>query len=240
MPRRARIALTGAAAGVVLLALTWFVSHYVGIGKQADASILRGFADLTRPRLDRVTNFIAHLCNPDEYVFLAAVPVAVALVRRRPRVAAMIALVLLCANETTQLLKPLLAGPRDPVRLGSDRPRVMAQRARHRRDVPGPVRGDRRAGAAPSGRGGGDGGVCDRRQLLVPGARLALPVRCPRRLPGRRHVDPARHRRPVDPRGASRRRPRRHGAGARDRRSRWGRRWRPWPWSSAWPSRWWG
>ena len=115
MPRRARIALTGAAAGVVLLALTWFVSHYVGVGKQADASILRGFADLTRPRLDRVTNFIAHLCNPDEYVFLAAVPVAVALVRRRPRVAAMIALVLLCANETTQLLKPLLAGPRDPV-----------------------------------------------------------------------------------------------------------------------------
>ena len=115
MPRRARIALTGAAAGVVLLALTWFMSHYVGVGKQADASILRGFADLTRPRLDRVTNFIAHLCNPDEYVFLAAVPVAVALVRRRPRVAAMIALVLLCANETTQLLKPLLAGPRDPV-----------------------------------------------------------------------------------------------------------------------------
>jgi membrane-associated phospholipid phosphatase len=115
MPRRARIALTGAAAGVVLLALTWFVSHYVGIGRQADASILRGFADLTRPRLDRVTNFIAHLCNPDEYVFLAAVPVGVALVRRRPRVAVMIALVLLCANETTQLLKPLLAGPRDPV-----------------------------------------------------------------------------------------------------------------------------
>ena len=115
MPRRARIALTGAAAGVVLLTLTWFVSHYVGIGKQADASILRGFADLTRPRLDRVTNFIAHLCNPDEYMFLAAVPVAVALIRRRPRVAAMIALVLLCANETTQLLKPLLAGPRDGV-----------------------------------------------------------------------------------------------------------------------------
>ncbi len=107
--------MTGAAAGVVLLALTWFVSHYVGIGRQADASILSGFVDLTRPRLDRVTNFIAHLCNPDEYVFLAAVPVGVALVRRRPRVAVMIALVLLCANETTQLLKPLLAGPRDPV-----------------------------------------------------------------------------------------------------------------------------
>lgn len=115
MPRRARIALTGAAAGVILLALTWYVAHYVGLGRQVDASVLRGFSDLTRPRLDRVTNFIAHLCNPDRYVFLAAVPVAVALVRRRPRVAAMIALVLLCANETTQLLKPLLTGPRDAV-----------------------------------------------------------------------------------------------------------------------------
>ena len=39
---------------------------------------------------------------------------AVALLRRRPRVAVMIALVLLGANETTELLKPLLAAPRDP------------------------------------------------------------------------------------------------------------------------------
>ena len=111
MPRRARIALTGAAAGVVLLALTWFVSHYVGIGKQADASILRGFADLTRPRLDRVTNFIAHLCNPDEYMFLAAVPVAVALVRRRPRVAAMIALVLLVRQRDDAAAQATAGGP---------------------------------------------------------------------------------------------------------------------------------
>ncbi|HEY2318769.1 MAG TPA: phosphatase PAP2 family protein [Solirubrobacteraceae bacterium] len=114
MPRRARIALVGAAAGVVLLALTWWVSHYTGIGKHADVSILRGFADLTRPRVDRVATFIADLCNPSRYVFLAAVPVLVALVRRRPRVAVMLALVLLCANETTQLLKPLLAAPRIP------------------------------------------------------------------------------------------------------------------------------
>jgi membrane-associated phospholipid phosphatase len=114
MPRRARIALIGAAASMVLLALTWWVSHYTGVGKHADVSILRGFADLTRPRVDRVATFIADLCNPSRYVFLAAVPVAVALIRRRPRVAVMLALVILCANETTQLLKPLLAAPRIP------------------------------------------------------------------------------------------------------------------------------
>jgi membrane-associated phospholipid phosphatase len=106
--------LIGAAAGVVALVLVWWVSHYTGFGKHADASILGGFADLTRPRLDRVTNFIATLCSPSPYVYLAAVPVLVALVRRRPRVAVMISIVLLCANETTELLKPLLAAPRDP------------------------------------------------------------------------------------------------------------------------------
>jgi membrane-associated phospholipid phosphatase len=106
--------LIGAAAGVLALTLVWWISHYTGFGKHADASILGGFADLTRPRLDRVTNFIATLCSPSPYVYLAAVPVLVALVRRRPRVAVMIGIVLLCANETTELLKPLLAAPRDP------------------------------------------------------------------------------------------------------------------------------
>ncbi len=108
------MALTGAAAGLVGLALVWWLSHYTGIGRHADASILTGFADLTRPRLDRVTTFIADLCNPVPFVILAGVPVLVALLRRRPRVAAMLAIVLLCANETTELLKPLLAAPRDP------------------------------------------------------------------------------------------------------------------------------
>jgi membrane-associated phospholipid phosphatase len=99
---------------VLALVLVWYVSHYTGAGKHADASILRGFADLGRPRLNRLTTFIATLCDPSPYVYLAALPVLVALVRRRLRVAVMIAVVLLCANETAELLKPLLAAPRDP------------------------------------------------------------------------------------------------------------------------------
>ena len=120
MPRRARTALAGAAAGVVLLAVVWYVSHYTGVGKRLDVNILTGFADLTRPGLDRVTNFVAGLCSPSPYVFLAALPVLVALIRGRVRVAAMIAIVLLCANETTELLKPLLAAPRDLYLSGFD------------------------------------------------------------------------------------------------------------------------
>jgi membrane-associated phospholipid phosphatase len=115
MPRRARIALIGAAAGITLLAITWYVAHYVGFARRADVDILGGFAQLNRPGVNRLTNFVAGLCDPQRYVFLAAIPVAVALVRRRRRVAVMLAGVLLAANETTQLLKPLLAAPRDLV-----------------------------------------------------------------------------------------------------------------------------
>jgi membrane-associated phospholipid phosphatase len=115
VPRRARISLIGAGIGVVMLALTWYLSHYVGFVRRADVNTLLGFAQLNRPRLDRLTNFVATLCDPHKYVFLALIPLALAIARRRFRVAAMVALVLLCANETTQLLKPLLVAPRDPV-----------------------------------------------------------------------------------------------------------------------------
>ena len=111
MPRRARIASVGAAAGVVLLAITWYASHYVGFVERADGSILRGFLELDRGRFHGLTNFIASLCDPKRFLFLAAIPVIVAVVRRRPRVAGMLVVILLGANETTQLLKPLLVAP---------------------------------------------------------------------------------------------------------------------------------
>jgi membrane-associated phospholipid phosphatase len=105
------MALIGAAFGVVLLALTWYAKSHIGLVEHADRSILRGFAGLSRPRVDRVTEFIAGLCDPKPYVFLAAVPVVIALVRRRPRVAVAIGVIEFAANATTQWLKPALAAP---------------------------------------------------------------------------------------------------------------------------------
>jgi membrane-associated phospholipid phosphatase len=115
MPRRARMALTAACFGALLLVAIWYAAHYIPFVRHADASVLGGFIGLDRPRLDRLTNAIAGLCDPSPFVFLAAMPVAVAFLRGRARVAVMLAVILLCANETTELLKPLLAGPRDPV-----------------------------------------------------------------------------------------------------------------------------
>jgi membrane-associated phospholipid phosphatase len=112
MPKRAKVGLIGAGAGIILLVLTWFAAFHIGVVEHADQSILRGFVGLHRPRVNRLANFIAHLCNPNPYVYLAAVPVLIALARRRPRVAVMLVLILLGANATTQLLKPLLAHAR--------------------------------------------------------------------------------------------------------------------------------
>lgn len=106
------MAAVGAGAGLLLLFVTWYLAFHVGLFGRADQSIFRGFAELHRPRVDRVANFIAHLCNPTPYVYFAAVPVLVALARRRPRVAFAIGAIILGANVTTQVLKPLLAHPR--------------------------------------------------------------------------------------------------------------------------------
>jgi membrane-associated phospholipid phosphatase len=103
--------LIAAAIGIALLVVTWWAKVYLPVVRRADLSILRGFAGLESPRINHLTLLIASVCDPKPYVFLAAIPVLVALVRRRPRVAVAIAVILLGANETTQLLKPLVAEP---------------------------------------------------------------------------------------------------------------------------------
>ena len=115
MPRRARYAAAGALAGLVAMAITWYLAHDVAVVRQADANVLKGFLGLGRPGLDRLTHAIATLCDPVPYVLLAAVPVAIALLRGRPRVAVALTALLLGANEVTEVLKPLLTGARDPV-----------------------------------------------------------------------------------------------------------------------------
>ena len=95
-----------------LIFLTWLLAFHVASFERADMSILRGFTDLHRPRVDSVARFIAGLCNPNPYVYFAGAVVLLALARKRPGVALVIAGIILGANVTTQLLKPLLAAPR--------------------------------------------------------------------------------------------------------------------------------
>jgi len=109
MPARARRAISGAGALVVLLVAVFGAIH-LRIVEHADVAILQGFSGFgERPRVNSIAHFIANLCDPDPYVYLCAVPIAVALLRRRLSVALAIGAILLGANVTTELLKPLLA-----------------------------------------------------------------------------------------------------------------------------------
>jgi membrane-associated phospholipid phosphatase len=108
----ALIACAGAALALALLFVTWFLAFHVGPFKRADVRILGGFTDLKRPRIDSIASFIAGLCNPNPFVYFAGALVLLAFARKRPGVALVIAAILLGANVTTQLLKPLLAAPR--------------------------------------------------------------------------------------------------------------------------------
>ena len=119
MPRHARYAVGGAVVGVALLFITWFAAFHIGVVQRADQAIFRGFIALDqRPRVDGIASFIANLCDPNPYVWFATIPVLVALARRRLAVALAIAGILLGANATTQLLKPVLAQPRADWLLG--------------------------------------------------------------------------------------------------------------------------
>jgi membrane-associated phospholipid phosphatase len=108
----ALIASAGAAMALGLLFVTWFLAFHVPTFEHADERILGGFTDLHHARLHSIASFIAGLCNPNPFVYFAGALVLLAFARRRPGMALVVAAILLGANVTTQLLKPLLAAPR--------------------------------------------------------------------------------------------------------------------------------
>jgi membrane-associated phospholipid phosphatase len=104
------MALAGAAVLFALLIATWIAAFHIAAVEHADQSILEGFAGIgSRPHVSSIARRIASLCDPKPFVDLCAIPVIVALARRRLWVALAIVAILLGANLSTQLLKPLLA-----------------------------------------------------------------------------------------------------------------------------------
>ena len=113
MPARPKTALIGAATGVALLFVIWFAAFHIGVLKHVDQSVFGGFLGLgAHSSVHAIATFIADLCNPSPYVYFAAVPLLIGLARGRPRVAVAAGAMMLGANATTQLFKPLLAEPR--------------------------------------------------------------------------------------------------------------------------------
>ena len=108
-PRRLwAAAATCIAAFGILLAVVYTTER----GALADERALEGFAELQRPRLAEIADAIAGAADPVPFALLSAALVAVAFLRRRPLLGLAVGALLVGANVTTQILKPLLANPR--------------------------------------------------------------------------------------------------------------------------------
>ena len=112
MLRSARHAALAALACLAGLALTGLLAFTFPIAHARDSVALAGFSELDRPRLSVMLDHIAHLADPTPYAVFAVVFIVVALVRRRPRTALAIPVIMVGAELTTQTLKTLLAHPR--------------------------------------------------------------------------------------------------------------------------------
>jgi membrane-associated phospholipid phosphatase len=112
MTRQPRIALLGALTCLVALAAVWAVAYLAPLGRWLDDATLIGFVDLHSRGIGGLAAGVVRLADPQPFLVAGAALVAVALVRARPRTAAVVPLILLGANVTTQLLKPALAHPR--------------------------------------------------------------------------------------------------------------------------------
>src|SRR3954469_2887508 len=112
MRRDPKLALLGAFACLYGLLATGAVALLSSTAQAGDSAALRGFTSLNRGRAAEVATWMAHLCDPPSYGVFGALLVVVALLRRRPRVALVVPIVLVGAEVTTQVLKPLLATPR--------------------------------------------------------------------------------------------------------------------------------
>ena len=118
MPRRPRTALIAALACLLALLAVGAAAFLTPIGRWVDAATLLGFVDLHSASIDRLANRVGRLVDPDPFLLAGLVLIGVALARRRPRTAAVVPLILLGANLTTQTLKPALADPRMSSLLG--------------------------------------------------------------------------------------------------------------------------
>ncbi|MDP2712786.1 MAG: phosphatase PAP2 family protein [Solirubrobacteraceae bacterium] len=78
-------------------------------GRALDARAMQAFTGVAQPPLEPRIQGVAHLADPTPFAIGVVLLVALALIRRRLLMAAVVAGVLFVANVTTQLLKPALA-----------------------------------------------------------------------------------------------------------------------------------
>jgi membrane-associated phospholipid phosphatase len=131
MDRRPVAALGAAFACALALAVVGVLALGVASVHARDAAALHAFVGLSRPSVDDLLWNVARLVNEAPYAVAGLVLVAVALARRRPQRAAVVAALLVLTGLTTQILKHLCAEPRVLSWLGDNSPDKFAWPSGH-------------------------------------------------------------------------------------------------------------
>jgi membrane-associated phospholipid phosphatase len=103
-----RLALRAALLAItfgVCAATVWLV---IDLSSHAVRLDTRLYFDLSAPNGSAIASAIAKLCNPTPFAYLAAVPVVIALARRRPLLALGAVMIIVGAIVTSELLKSKL------------------------------------------------------------------------------------------------------------------------------------
>lgn len=95
-----------------MAAFVWAAAFAVARGRVLDAGAMQAFTGVARPPLTPSIEGAAALADPLPFVLGGIALVAFALLRGRLLMAAIVPLILVGANLTTQALKPALADPR--------------------------------------------------------------------------------------------------------------------------------
>ncbi len=112
MPRRPLLLLALALASAGATVAVWLATFVVPGGRALDARAMDAFTGVARAPLKPSIAGVAVLADPLPFLVGAGLLVVVALLRRRWLMAAVVPVILLGANATTQVLKPALADPR--------------------------------------------------------------------------------------------------------------------------------
>ena len=112
MTRHPLVLLVLAAASAAGAFVVWLAAFHVPGGRGLDGRAMQTFTGVASAPREPSIHGIALLADPLPFALLAGAAIAVALLRRRWLMAALVPLILLAANLTTQVLKPALADER--------------------------------------------------------------------------------------------------------------------------------
>ena len=112
MVRTPRLMLLSALGCVGAFGVLLALAYYVPAARWLDQASLYGFIQLDRGPLDTLANGLAHVCDPLPVAILGTAGIVAAAATRGLRYGAAAAVLLVGANVSSQVLKPLLAHSR--------------------------------------------------------------------------------------------------------------------------------